>query len=119
MRSHLVARADHPDSSLALRAERAVTRALAGGCTVPVAAHAARLADDRWRMLAFADRDGSISIEQAEGRDPLALADPVLAAILGREHKRRRPRDRVLLPLSVVAGAARRKAWTIALRSLR
>ena len=29
--------------SLALRAERAVTRALAGGCTVPVAAHAARL----------------------------------------------------------------------------
>ncbi len=115
----LVAGADHADSSLALHAERAVTRALAGGCTVPVAAHAARLADGRWRMLAFADRDGSISIEQAEGGDPLALADPVLAAILGRGLRDRRPRARVLLPLSVVAGAARRKAWTIALRSLR
>ena len=86
---------------------------------MPVAAHAARLADGRWRMLAFADRDGSISIEQAEGWDPLALADPVLAAILGRGLRDRRPRARVLLPLSVVAGAARRKAWTIALRSLR
>jgi hydroxymethylbilane synthase len=115
----LVAAADHADSSLALHAERAVTRALAGGCTVPVAAHAARLADGRWRMLAFADRDGTISIEQAEGWDPLALADPVLAAILGRGLRHRRPRARVLLPLSVVAGAARRKAWTIALRSLR
>ena len=78
---HLVARVDHPDSSLALRAERAVTRALAGGCTVPVAAHAARLADDRWRLLTFADRDGSISLEQAEGADPMALTDALLAAL--------------------------------------
>jgi hydroxymethylbilane synthase len=77
----LVAGADHPDTSLALRAERAVTRALAGGCTVPVAAHAARLADGRWRMLAYADRDGVTSLEQAEGADPLALADEVLAAL--------------------------------------
>lgn len=114
----LVAGADHADSSLALHAERAVTRALAGGCTVPVAAHAARLADGRWRMLAFADLGGSISIEQAEGWDPLALADPVLAAILGGGLLRR-PRARVLLPLSALAGAARRKGWTIALRSLR
>jgi hydroxymethylbilane synthase len=77
----LVAGVDHPESSLALRAERAVTRALAGGCTVPVAAHAARLADGRWRMLTYADRDGVISLEQAEGADPLALADALLAAI--------------------------------------
>jgi porphobilinogen deaminase len=117
----LVAGADHPDSSLALQAERAVTRALAGGCSVPVAAHAARLADGRWRMLAFADRDGNISLEQAEGWDPLALADPVLAAIRGGLHHRR-SRARALVPLSplsAAAGAARRKAWTIALRSLR
>jgi hydroxymethylbilane synthase len=78
---HLVARADHLDSSLALRAERAVTRALAGGCTVPVAAHAARLADDRWRLLTFADRDGSVSLEQAEGADPMALTEALLAAL--------------------------------------
>jgi hypothetical protein len=69
-------------------------------------------------MLAFADLGGSISIEQAEGWDPLALADPVLAAILGWGLVRR-PRARVLLPLSALAGAARRKGWTIALRSLR
>jgi hydroxymethylbilane synthase len=78
---HLVARADHLDSSLALRAERAVTRALGGGCTVPVAAHAARLADDRWRLLTFADRDGSVSLEQAEGADPMALTEALLAAL--------------------------------------
>ena len=77
----LVAGADHPDSSLALRAERTVTRALAGGCTVPVAAHAARLADGRWRMLTYADRDGVISLEQAEGADPMVLTDTLLAAI--------------------------------------
>jgi hydroxymethylbilane synthase len=77
----LVAAADHADSSLALRAERAVTRALAGGCTVPVAAHVARVADDRWRMLAYAERDSGVSLHAAEGRDPLALADEVLAAM--------------------------------------
>jgi hydroxymethylbilane synthase len=115
----LVAGADHPDSSLALHAERAVTRALAGGCTVPVAAHAAPLADGRWRMLAFADRDGSISLEQVEGPDPMALADPLLASILGHGLRRRTSRARALSPLPVLAGAARRKAWMIALRSLR
>jgi hydroxymethylbilane synthase len=77
----LVAAADHAPSSRALAAERAVTRALAGGCTVPVAAHAAPLAEGRWRLLAYADRDGAISLEQAEGDDPLALADTVLSAL--------------------------------------
>ena len=77
----LVAGANHADSALALQAERAVTRALAGGCTVPVAAHAARLPDGRWRLLAYADREGVISLEEATGADPLALADEVLGAI--------------------------------------
>jgi hydroxymethylbilane synthase len=77
----LVAGADHADSALALAAERRVTRALAGGCTVPVAAHAARLRDGGWRLLAYADRDGVISLEQADGPDPLTLADAVLGAI--------------------------------------
>jgi hydroxymethylbilane synthase len=77
----LVAAVDHGPSSLALAAERTVTRALAGGCTVPVAAHAARAGDGRWRMLAYADRDGAISLEQAEGDDPLALASVVLSAL--------------------------------------
>jgi hydroxymethylbilane synthase len=78
----LVAGADHAVSALALQAERAVTRALAGGCTVPVAAHAVRLADGQWRLIAYADRDGVISLEQADGPDPVALADEVLGAIL-------------------------------------
>ncbi len=77
----LVAGVDHGPSSLALEAERAVTRALAGGCTVPVAAHVAPLGDGRWRMLAYADRDGVISLEQVEGDDPRALANDVLAAL--------------------------------------
>jgi hydroxymethylbilane synthase len=77
----LVAGADHADSALALHAERAVTRALAGGCTVPVAAHAHRLADGSWRLYAYADRDGVIALEQAEGPDPLELAAALLAAI--------------------------------------
>ena len=77
----LVAGVDHAETALALRAERTVTRALAGGCTVPVAAHAHRLADGGWRLLAYADRDGVIWLEQAEGADPLALAAEVLAVI--------------------------------------
>jgi hydroxymethylbilane synthase len=77
----LVAGADHAVTARALHAERAVTRALAGGCTVPVAAHAHPLADGRWRLYAYADRDGVISLEQAEGADPLELAAALLAAI--------------------------------------
>ena len=77
----LVAAADHGPSSTALAAERSVTRALAGGCTVPVAAHAAPIGDGRWQLLAYADRDGAIALEQAEGNDPLTLADVVLAAL--------------------------------------
>ena len=77
----LVAGADHAETTRALHAERAVTRALAGGCTVPVAAHAEPLGGGRWRLYAYADRDGVIALERAEGADPLALADEVLAAI--------------------------------------
>jgi len=36
----LVARFDHPETHLAVRAERAVLRRLGGGCQVPIAAHA-------------------------------------------------------------------------------
>jgi hydroxymethylbilane synthase len=77
----LVASADHAVTACALHAERAVTRALAGGCTVPVAAHAHPLADGGWRLYAYADRDGVIAHEQAEGPDPLELAAALLAAI--------------------------------------
>ena len=65
-----MAAAEHADSALALQAERTVTRALAGGCTVPVAAHAVRIGDGQWRLIAYADRDGMISLEQADGTDP-------------------------------------------------
>ncbi len=78
---HLVAAAEHADSALALLAERTVTRALAGGCAVPVAAHAVRIGDGQWRLIAYADRDGMISLEQADGSDPVELAAAVLGAI--------------------------------------
>ena len=77
----LVAGADHAERPARSHAERAVTRALAGGCTVPVAAHAEPLGDGRWRLYAYADRDGVISLERAEGADPLALAADVVRAI--------------------------------------
>ncbi len=85
----LVAGAEHADSALALQAERTVTRALAGGCTVPVAAHAVRIGDGQWRLIAYADRDGMISLEQADGADPRrarrrgARSDPVTVYLVG------------------------------------
>ena len=73
--SHQHAALDHADSSLALAAERGCTRRLAGGCTVPVAAHAARAAG-RWSFRGYVGSpDGSTALEEvAAGPDPLALA---------------------------------------------
>ena len=85
-REELVADLDHEPSHLALRAERACTRGLAGGCTVPVAAHAERLDDGRWRVSGFVGRvDGSESLrETAEGPDPVALGAELAQRLLAR-----------------------------------
>jgi hydroxymethylbilane synthase len=83
---HLVEALDHPPSRQALLAERACTRTLAGGCTVPVAAHARLLPDGRWRLQGFVGRiDGSEALtEAADGDDPLALGAAVAGRLLER-----------------------------------
>jgi hydroxymethylbilane synthase len=81
----LVAGLDHAASSLALAAERTCTRRLAGGCTVPVAAHAVPTADG-WIVRGYVGSpDGATALEErAEGRDPLALAMQIAERLLER-----------------------------------
>ncbi len=81
----LVAGLDHPTSSLALAAERACTRRLAGGCTVPVAAHAAST-DTGWTFRGYVGSpDGSTALEEvATGADPLTLAGLVTERLQAR-----------------------------------
>ena len=69
-----------------LQAERACAALLGGGCRAPVATHA--VAEDGgqlWLRAWLALPDGSLVVE-AEGRgdDPVALAEEVAAAALGR-----------------------------------
>jgi hydroxymethylbilane synthase len=81
----LVAALDHADSSLALAAERACTRRLAGGCSVPVAAHAVRIGE-AWRLAGFVGSiDGAVALEEVEeGADPVALGAAAAARLLAR-----------------------------------
>ncbi len=83
---HVAAALDHAPSTQALLAERACTRTLAGGCTVPVAAHAHALPDGRWRVRGFVGRvEGSATLaETAEGEDPVALGAEVAGRLLER-----------------------------------
>jgi hydroxymethylbilane synthase len=78
----LVAACDDADTHAALRAERAVTRGLGGGCTVPVAAHAER-ADGGWRLHAFvATPDGSTSLQDVYvGADLDVVAQEALSSL--------------------------------------
>jgi hydroxymethylbilane synthase len=82
----LVAPLDHALSHLALRAERACTRRLAGGCTVPVAAYAQRLPDGSWRVDGYLGApDGSEShVERREGPDPVELGAAIADTLLAR-----------------------------------
>ena len=79
----LVTSIGHGPTMLALRAERLVTRTLAGGCSVPVAAHAEQL-DDRWRVHGYVGTpDGAHTlIEVREHADPLIAAREVAAELL-------------------------------------
>ena len=83
---HLVAELDHEPSQRSLLAERTCTRTLAGGCTVPVAAHAEQLADGRWRVRGFIGRvEGSGTLaERVDGDDPVALGAEVAGRLLER-----------------------------------
>jgi len=81
----LVEALDDEQASAALAAERAVTRRLAGGCLVPVAAHAAPGAGG-WLMTGWVARpDGSETLtETAANIDPLIAAETVGTRLLER-----------------------------------
>lgn len=82
---HVAARSCHGETTDAVQAERLVTRALGGGCRVPVAAHVHRAADG-WRLTGWvASPDGARVVrETVDGPDPVALhgalVDRLLAA---------------------------------------
>jgi hydroxymethylbilane synthase len=82
----LAAPLDHVLSHLALRGERACTRRLQGGCTVPVAAYAQRLPDGRWRVDGYLGApDGSEAhLERREGPDPVELGAAIADALYAR-----------------------------------
>ena len=79
---------DHPPTALCVRAERAVLARLAGGCTVPVAAHATLRDDELWlrALLGGPDGRGGVSVVRAERRgpagDPESLGRAVGEALL-------------------------------------
>jgi len=67
---------DHEPTALCVRAERAVLARLAGGCTVPVAAHATVRGSELWlrALLGGPDGRGGVRVVRAEAQAP--AADP-------------------------------------------
>jgi hydroxymethylbilane synthase len=82
----LVTAIDHALTHEALRGERACTRGLAGGCTVPVAAHATLIEAGRWKVVGYLGAvDGHVAYTEArEHADPVAAGEAVAAALLAR-----------------------------------
>ena len=79
----LLAPLSHRSSALATAAERAVSRAMGGSCSMPLAAHAQWRADGSLRIdAALGDPDGAAALirAQAEG----AVVDAVAAESLGQ-----------------------------------
>ncbi len=73
-----------PETTLATRAERVFMRALEGGCSAPVAAHASRQADGEWSFHGWvSSTDGArVLAEHVTGADPVALANQVSERML-------------------------------------
>lgn len=80
---HVAARSCHDETTDAVHAERLVTRALGGGCRVPVAAHAQRDADG-WRLTGWvASPDGARVVREAvDGPDPIEIHDVLVDRLL-------------------------------------
>jgi hydroxymethylbilane synthase len=80
----LVSAIDHAPSAQALRAERAVVRALEADCHTPVGAHASSLPDGRLRLRAFVGApDGTAWVrDDLEGDDAEALGAEVARRLL-------------------------------------
>ncbi len=75
----LVRGAGDPDAARALEAERLVARALGGGCTVPVAAHARRDGSG-WSVTGFAQAPdgGERATRTVRAEDPVEAAETVV-----------------------------------------
>jgi hydroxymethylbilane synthase len=71
-----------------VRAERAVLARLAGGCTMPIAAHAVQEGRNLWLRAALGapDRYGGVRVVRAEARGPIAeaLGNSVAEGLLDR-----------------------------------
>ena len=70
----LLAPLAHPATALCVRAERAMNRALQGGCQVPIGAYAELHGDDVWLRGLVGSPDGQ-QILRAERRGPAATAE--------------------------------------------
>lgn len=70
----LLAPLAHPATALCVRAERAMNRALQGGCQVPIGAYAELHGDEMWLRGLVGSPDGQ-QILRAERRGPAATAE--------------------------------------------
>ena len=77
---------DHPETSLCVRAERAVLSTLAGGCTIPLAAYAIRDGAGLRLRAALGGPDGAGGVRvlhaEARGDDPEELGAQVAGMLL-------------------------------------
>lgn len=83
----LLAPLDHLQTSLRVRAERAMNRRLEGGCQVPIAGYALQADDQLWLRGLVGSPDGT-TVVQAEARgnvaDPESLGVAVAEALLAQ-----------------------------------
>ncbi|MGA0122263.1 MAG: hydroxymethylbilane synthase [Gaiellales bacterium] len=80
---HSAVRCAHAETGIAVRAERLVTRALGGGCRVPVAAHAARR-DGGWCLTGWVGApDGSREVRlEVTAPDPIEVGDVLVERLI-------------------------------------
>ena len=79
----LLRQLNHPESSIAVAAERGVMRTTGGNCHVPLAAYAERAGDRLWLRGLLADPTGK-RVRRAEAKVPWP-GDELLAARIGEQ----------------------------------
>jgi len=87
----LLAPISHPETKIAVLAERGVMRAVEGNCQTPVAAYALREGSEIWLRALLAEPDGS-NLRRDELRAPWPTSDAEASALgekLGRMLKAR------------------------------
>jgi hydroxymethylbilane synthase len=76
----LLAPLDHAPTALAVRAERAVSRTLAGSCNVPLAAYA-ELSGDRMRLRGYVGSPDGTRVVRGAREGPAAAAETIGVAL--------------------------------------